>query len=102
LSGISWRDEIGVRKVLGASIADILVLLGREFMALAGLSILMAWPVAYLTMAQWLQGFAYRIEMDAGPFLIGGITALGIALLTLSYHTIKAARMNPVRALRYE
>jgi putative ABC transport system permease protein len=63
---------------------------------------LIAWPVAYYIMGRWLQNFAYRIELGGGVFFLGGALALGIALLTVSLHAVKAARANPVDALRYE
>ena len=63
---------------------------------------LIAWPIAYYAMNRWLQDFAYRIELGPGVFVLGGVLALGIALLTVSVQAIRAARANPVEALRYE
>jgi putative ABC transport system permease protein len=94
--------EIGVRKVLGASVANIVALLSKEFLLLVGVANLIAWPVAYYAMSRWLQDFAYRIELGPGTFVLGGAVALAIALLTVSYQAIKAAQANPVEALRYE
>ena len=94
--------EIGVRKVLGASIPDLILLLSREFVRLVLLANLIAWPVAYFVMQAWLQRFAYRIDIGLDVFVISGILALLIALLTISYQSIRTALANPVDALRYE
>jgi putative ABC transport system permease protein len=94
--------EIGIRKTLGASTADIILLLSREFMVLLGFSILIAWPVAWYIMDRWLQKFAYRIELDWTAFILAGAIALAIAALTVSYQAVKAATANPVESLRYE
>jgi putative ABC transport system permease protein len=94
--------EIGIRKVLGASVSNIVMLLSKEFLMLVALANLIAWPVAYCVMSRWLQDFAYRIELGPGVFLLGGALALLIALLTVSAQAVKAARANPVDALRYE
>ena len=94
--------EIGVRKVLGASISGIVLLLSKEFTKLVIVSNLIAWPVAYYAMNRWLQDFAYRIHIGVGTFLLAGVLALVIALLTVSFQAIKAALANPVEALRYE
>ncbi|OGG45866.1 MAG: hypothetical protein A3F84_17065 [Candidatus Handelsmanbacteria bacterium RIFCSPLOWO2_12_FULL_64_10] len=94
--------EIGIRKVLGASVSSIVMLLSREFLLLVGVANLIAWPVAYCAMNRWLRDFAYRIELGPGAFVLGGVLALGIALLTVSAQAVKAATANPVDALRYE
>jgi len=94
--------EIGIRKVLGASIFSIVRLLTNEFVILIVLANLLAWPIAYFAMQQWLQDFAYRLDMTIWPFVLSGIFALGVALLTVSFQAIKAALANPVEALRYE
>ncbi len=94
--------EIGVRKVLGASVPGIVLLLTRDFARLVLLACILACPVAYLVMDRWLQDFAYRIEISWPIFLIAGLAALGIALLTVSYQSIKAALADPVESLRYE
>jgi putative ABC transport system permease protein len=94
--------EIGIRKVLGASVAGIVALLSREFVKLVLLANLMAWPVAYFVMNKWLQDFAYRINISWWVFALAGGMALLIALLTVSTQAIKAAVANPVDALRYE
>jgi putative ABC transport system permease protein len=94
--------EIGVRKVLGASISSIISILMKKFLVLVALSNIIAWPVAYFYMNKWLQDFAYRIDLTIWPFLLSGLLAQLIALLTVSWQTIRAATANPVKALRYE
>ena len=94
--------EIGVRKVLGASVTSIVVLLSKKYLALVVLAFLVAAPVAYLAMDRWLDTFAYRIEISWQIFLMAGLTAIGIALLTVSYQAIRAALADPVKSLRYE
>jgi len=94
--------EIGIRKVLGASIFSVVRLLANEFVLLIVLANVLAWPVAYFAMKQWLQDFAYRIDVTLWPFVLSGIFALGVALLTVSFQAVKAALANPVEALRYE
>ena len=94
--------EIGVRKALGASVGSILVLLSRDFVLLVGIAFVLAVPAAYFLLDRWLQGFAYHIEISWPIFLIAGLTALGIALLTVSYQALRAATVNPVEALRVE
>jgi len=94
--------EIGIRKVLGASVTEIILLLSREYIVLLGLAILIAWPVAWYMINRWLENFAYRIEIGWMTFLLGGVIALVIAALTVSYQAVKAATANPVDALRYE
>lgn len=94
--------EIGVRKVLGASVWGIVGLLSREFMILVLLANLIAWPLAYLFMSAWLQDFAYRIDIGWWVFALAGGLAVVIALLTVSIQAIRAALANPVESLRYE
>lgn len=94
--------EIGIRKVLGATETQITVLLARNFSFLVMLSFVLASPVTYWLLIQWLEGFAYRIKINPLIFLAGGMLALVIALATISFHTIRSARMNPVKSLRYE
>jgi len=94
--------EIGIRKVLGASIFSVVRLLTNEFVLLIVCANLLAWPAAYFAMKQWLQDFAYRLEINLWPFVLSGIFALAVALLTVSFQAIKAALENPVEALRYE
>lgn len=94
--------EIGIRKVFGASVPGIVVHLAREFTKWVVLANGIAWPLAYFMMTRWLQGFAYRIDMGIWPFVLSGGLALAVALLTVSYQSVKAALSNPVEALRYE
>ncbi len=94
--------EIGVRKVLGASVTSIVGLLSKDFMRLVLIAILIASPLAWYAMTKWLQGFAYRITIEWWMFAGAGLLAIGIALLTVSYQSIKAALMNPVKSLRSE
>jgi len=94
--------EIGIRKVLGASLLSIIGLLVREFTKWVVLANLIAWPVAYYCMNKWLQNFAYRTGLSVWIFLLSGLAAFGIALLSVSYKSIKAAMANSVDSLRYE
>ena len=94
--------EIGVRKVLGASTARITLLLSTDFSKLIAVAFVVGAPVAYFAMHRWLQDFAYRVEISWWIFLIAGLAALGIAFLTVSYQSIKAALANPVDVLRHE
>ncbi len=94
--------EIGIRKILGATTPNIMGLLSSEFVKLVLLANLLAWPVAYFAMQQWLQSFAYRIDQGWWVFALAGGAALLIALLTVSAQALKAARANPVESLRYE
>ncbi|MGH7598687.1 MAG: ABC transporter permease [bacterium] len=94
--------EIGVRKVLGASVPNLVALLSKDFSKWVLLANLIAWPVAYFAMNKWLQDFAYRIDIGWWVFALAGGLALLIALLTVSTQAIKAALANPVEALRYE
>ncbi len=94
--------EIGVRKVLGASVMNITTLLSRDFLKLVVISILIASPIAYYVMQQWLQNYEYKISIGAGVFLMVMVVAIIIALLTVSYQAIKAALANPVKSLRTE
>ena len=94
--------EVGVRKVLGASAPGIVLLLSKDFAKLIGVAFLVAAPLAYLAMTRWLQSFIYRIDLGIGVFLAAGALVLAIAWLTVSYQSIRAARVNPVESLRYE
>lgn len=94
--------EIGVRKVLGASVAEVVFLLSKEFTKWVLMANIIAWPVAYYFMNKWLEDFAYRIDITLWVFVLSGGIALLIALVTVSYQAIKAALANPVESLRYE
>ena len=94
--------EIGIRKVMGASISSLVVKFSNEFAKWVLLSNLIAWPVSWFVMNKWLQNFSYRIEIGWWMFLLAGALALVIAVLTVSYQAIKAAMADPVKSLRYE
>ncbi len=96
------RKEIGVRKVLGASVTSIVKLLSKDFLKLVLISIAIAVPIAWLTMSDWLQDFAYRIEINWWIFIIAGFVAILIALATVSFQAIKSAIANPVDSLKTE
>jgi ABC-type antimicrobial peptide transport system permease subunit len=94
--------EIGIRKVLGASVTNISALLSREFILLVGVGFVIASPIAYYFSHEWLQDFAYRTSIDVWIFLVAGLSALLIALVTVSFQAVKSAIANPVKALRTE
>ena len=94
--------EIGIRKVLGASVPGLIGLLSRNFLALVLVANFIALPLAWFAMNRWLADFAYRIEVGWLVFAMAGGLAIMIAVLTVSYQAIKAALANPVKALRYE
>jgi putative ABC transport system permease protein len=94
--------EIGIRKVLGAPLSKIMLILTKEFALWVLAANIIAWPVAYYFMFRWLQNFAYRIPINLLVFLFSGASALGVALLTVSYQAIKATLADPVKTLRYE
>jgi len=94
--------EIGVRKVLGASVANITTLLSKDFLQLVVISCIVAFPVAWWMMSNWLRNYKYRIEISWWIFLAAGLSAILIALITISFQSIKAAIANPVKSLRTE
>ncbi|KAA5542838.1 ABC transporter permease [Adhaeribacter rhizoryzae] len=94
--------EIGVRKVLGASVGDIISLLSKDFIALVVVANILAWPLAWYGLHQWLQDFAYRVDVGWWLFGLAGAATLLIALLTVSFHSVRAALVNPVKSLRTE
>jgi putative ABC transport system permease protein len=101
-STLQRTKEIGIRKVLGASVQGIVGLLSREFVVLVAISFLVATPITWYLMAKWLKDFAYKIDIGWWIFAVAGLSALVIALLTVSYQAIKAALANPVKSLRTE
>jgi len=101
-STMQRTKEIGVRKVLGASVTNIVNLLSKDFLVLVAISFVIAMPVAGYFMNKWLTGFAYRISIEWWIFLLAGVLALLIALITVSFQAIKAAVANPVKSLRTE
>jgi len=94
--------EIGVRKVLGASVTSVAMTLSKDFVRLAAIAVLLAWPIAYFVLHRWLDKFAYQVAIGATPFLIAGALTVAVALLTVSYEGIRAALADPVESLRYE
>ncbi len=94
--------EIGMRKVNGARIDQIMIMINRDFVKWVTISFVIATPIAYYTMNKWLENFAYKTELNWWIFVLAGLLALGIALLTVSWQSWKAATRNPVEALRYE
>jgi putative ABC transport system permease protein len=94
--------EIGIRKVLGASVSGITAMLSTDFLKLIFISAIIAVPIAWYIMNKWLQDFAYRITISWWVFVVAGLAALLIALITISFQSIKAAIANPVKSLRTE
>jgi putative ABC transport system permease protein len=94
--------EIGIRKVLGAPVSRIILLLSADFTKWVLTANIIAWPLAYFAISRWLENFAYRTSLNMSIFIISGVLALATALLTVSYQTLKAALANPVESLRYE
>ena len=99
---VQRTKEIGIRRVLGANISSITLLVSKNFLQLVGIAILVAVPVAWTVGNKWLQDFAFRINISWWIFLISGIAAILIALITVGFHAIKAAISNPVKSLRTE
>ncbi len=94
--------EIGIRRVLGATVPGIMVLLSKDLTRWVALANLIAWPVAYFVMKSWLQNFAYRVELNWPAFAIAGLLTLGVAWLSMSFQAYRAANTDPVKALKYE
>jgi putative ABC transport system permease protein len=94
--------EIGVRKVMGASVTQIMGMMSREFVKLVLLAFVIATPLAWYAMTQWLQAFEYKTPLDISIFMFSGLGAIAIALLTVSYESLKAASADPARTLRNE
>ena len=102
LISLNRTKEIGVRKVNGAKVSEILTLLNKDFIKWVAIAFIVATPIAYYAMNKWLENFAYKTSLSWWIFALSGLLALGIALLTVSYQSWKAATRNPVEALRYE
>jgi putative ABC transport system permease protein len=96
------RKEIGVRKVLGASVGGVVALLSKDFVRLVAIAVVIGAPVAYLGVSRWLEGFPSRVELGVGPFLLAGVVAILIALVTVSGQALRAAMSDPVKAIRSE
>jgi putative ABC transport system permease protein len=96
------NKEIGIRKVLGASVTGIVGLLSKDFLKLVVVAMLIATPIAWYGMNKWLQAFAYKINISWWMFALAGLMAIFIALFTVSFQAIKAALANPVKSLKTE
>ena len=96
------RKEIGLRKVIGASVGNIVAMLSTAIIKMVALSAIVATPIAWLVMERWLQNFAYRTSLDWWIFVLAALAAVVIALATISYQAVRAARKNPVSILRSE
>lgn len=96
------RKEIGIRKVLGASVIGLTQLLSKDFLKLVAIAILIATPISWWAMSQWLQSYAYRVTISWWMFALAGLLAIMIALLTIGFQAIKAAIANPVKSIRIE
>ena len=94
--------EIGIRKVLGASVTGIVSLLSKDYIKLLVLAIVISSPIAWYTMHQWLSDFAYRIDIQWWVFVVAGVLVAAIAMMTVGFQSIKAAVMNPVKSLKVE
>jgi putative ABC transport system permease protein len=94
--------EIGIRKVLGAKFRHISFVLTRDYIRLILISSVIAIPVAYFSVSRWLRGFAYRVNIGFIPFVLAGVLALVIAIMTVGFQVFKVARTNPVDVLKYE
>ena len=96
------QKEIGIRKVVGATVTNVVVMLSKDFLKLVLIAVLIAFPLAWWAMNQWLQSFAYRINIGIEVFMIAGASIIFITLFTISFQAIKAAIANPVKSLRTE
>jgi putative ABC transport system permease protein len=99
---IQRTKEIGVRKVLGATVNSILFLLSKDFLKLVLVALVLSTPVAWYVADRWLQGFAYRTDLTAWIFVLSGLSSVMIAFITISFRTVSAAKSDPVKSLRYE
>ncbi|GAB4028124.1 ABC transporter permease [Spirosoma koreense] len=99
---VQRRKEVGVRKVLGASVSSILWLFSREFVRLIGIAFLLAAPVAWWVMNNWLKNFEYKVSLSPFIFLLALLATGAVMLLTVGFQSVKAAQMNPVKSLRSE
>ena len=96
------KKEMSIRKVMGGSTAEIFLLFSRRFFLLILMANVIAFPVAYLLMRQWLSTFAYQVDIDFTLFIIAALAAAGVALLTISYQAMRAAHANPAQVLKTE
>jgi putative ABC transport system permease protein len=102
LAAVNRTKEIGIRKILGASVTGIISILSKDFLKLVAIAFVIAAPLAWFAMHKWLQDYAYRINISVWVFVAAGASALAIALFTISMQAIKAAVANPVKSLRTE
>ncbi len=96
------RKEIGIRRVLGAGTGNLLILLSKDFVRLVVIAFLVAAPLAWYLMDRWLAGFAYRTELNALLFVVAGLLAVAVALVTVNIQALRAVNANPVKSLRSE
>jgi len=96
------KKEIGIRKILGATVANLWQMLSAEFVLLVSISCLIGIPIAWYFLSEWLNNYEYHIEISVWTFIVASIGALGITLLTVSFQTIKSSLTNPVKSLRSE
>ena len=96
------KKEIGIRKVLGITTSQIVMLLSSEFMSLIAIAFLIAIPLAYFALDEWLSSFAFRVNMVVWPFILAGFITTMIAVLTMAFHSLKASLINPAETLKYE
>ena len=96
------KKELGIRKILGANQANLFLLLSSSFTKQIGIAFLIASPIAYFIMQNWLEVFEYRVPIGLGVFILAGLMSVAVALITISYRSISAVRSNPVDSLRYE
>jgi putative ABC transport system permease protein len=94
--------EIGVRKVLGASVSGIVILFTKDFLKLVLIAVILAIPLAYLVLDRWLEDFAYRVNINPVIFIVSALVTFCIALGTIAFQAVKAANANPVKSLKYE
>jgi len=99
---VQRAKEIGIRKVLGAEVTQIVMLISGDFVKLVAIASLIAFPVAWLSMNSWLQSFAYRVSINWWVFLAAGLATTSIALLTIGFQAMRAANMNPIKSLKVE
>ena len=96
------RKEVGIRKVLGASELNVVVLIAKQFLKLVAAANILAWPASYFIIDTWLSNYAYKISIGIDTFMFGGAISLAVAMLTILYQTLRAATINPVISIKEE